>query len=177
MIRNKIWKRFHFLMFSTILYSAIEPSEAISEWTCVCCNRGIGRALPNGGTFQEWFLLSMCTLLVEHEHNFSRVCAHFLECMCTLSVVHVYTLKSEHFHFLARSFTCEKSVKLCQVTEHSRKDSYGWCMHSGACIQSHKAYFSWVCIQLQLSMCTVSLDHVDIFSWAYAHFSRACAHF
>ena len=62
-------------------------------------------------------------------HSFSCACVH---------------LENWKFSLLARSFTCEKSVKLCQVTEHSRNGSCGWCMHTVEHAYNHRSMFTSV---------------------------------
>ena len=88
----------------------------------------------------------MPTLSDEYVHASSWACAHFqVSNMCTLPVEHMHTLY----------------VSLCTPDEH---------MHSytSAC-----AHFSWACAIFQLSMCTLSGEHVHTSSWVYArlHFS------
>ena len=137
--------------------------------------------------------LSMCALLVKHVYTFIRSCAHFQLRMCTLLSTIWSSLEKWKFLFLAKSFTCEKSVKLCQVTEYSRNGSCGWCMHTEEHAYNHRkhVYFSLAYVHLQLSMCTSPVEHAHnisytcmcillaehvhtsvchTFSWAYAHF-------
>ena len=66
------------------------------------CSRAISHTLPDGRAFQEWFLLSKHTLLVEHAHTFSWAFAHLQLFMCTFwkhSRLGVNFCSLLHFHW------------------------------------------------------------------------------
>ena len=118
--------------------------------------------------------LSMCTLPVKHTHAFRWVCA----CLTSThqhvhaKVKHVHT-SVEHVHTLSWAYACFPVNMWMVNTYTSARARFSWAY---VCFSLACAHFSWACARFQLSICTLPVEHVHTFSWAYAHFTSTHQH-